>query len=71
MLAVPPAVLDVLNLQAGAQVGIAVKDGCLVVEPPHRPRYRLADLLARHPKAARRRADRDWVSGKRAGRELI
>ena len=33
MLAVPPAFLDQLHLQAGATVGLAVDHGCLVVNP--------------------------------------
>jgi antitoxin component of MazEF toxin-antitoxin module len=31
MLAVPPALLDILHLQPGAKVGIAVENGRLVV----------------------------------------
>jgi antitoxin ChpS len=31
MLAVPPALLDILNLQPGARVGITVESGRLVV----------------------------------------
>jgi len=33
MLAVPPAFLDQLQLQAGATVGVAVADGRLVIDP--------------------------------------
>ena len=46
MLAVPPVLLDVLQLSAGAQVGLEIDDGRLVVAPQARPRYTLADLLA-------------------------
>ncbi len=46
MLAVPPAFLDQLHLQAGATVGLTVNHGCLVVNPSPRPRYTLAELLA-------------------------
>ena len=46
MLAVPPALLDVLHLTAGAKVGLAVDNGRLVVEPKARPRYTMAELLA-------------------------
>src|SRR3546814_12336900 len=46
MLAVPPALLDVLRLTAGAEVGLAVDNGRLVVEPKARPRYTMAELLA-------------------------
>jgi antitoxin ChpS len=72
MLAVPPALLDLLGLRPGARVGIAVERGRLVVKPEKRPHYTLADLLAEiAPKAARQKRDRQWVSGKPAGRELI
>ena len=46
MLAVPPAFLDQLHLQAGAAVGVVVTDGRLIVDPKPRPRYTLAELLA-------------------------
>jgi antitoxin component of MazEF toxin-antitoxin module len=46
MLAVPPAILDMLHLRAGATVGVAVDGGRLVVEPNPRPRYTLDELLA-------------------------
>lgn len=72
MLAVPPALLDLLRLQAGAQVGIAVQSGRLVVEPRQRPRYALNELLAQcNVKAPRDKNEREWVAGKPAGRELI
>lgn len=76
MLAVPQALLDIhldiLRLRPGAQVGIAVENGRLVVEPLQRPRYTLDELLAQcDPKAARSREDRAWLHGKPAGGELI
>ena len=46
MLAVPPALLDILHLQPGAKVGIAVENGHLVVEPQKRRRYTLDEFLA-------------------------
>lgn len=46
MLAVPPALLQQLHLQAGATVGMAVVDGRLVVNPNPRSRYTLTVLLA-------------------------
>ena len=53
MLAVPPALLDILQLQPGAKVGIAVESGRLVVEPQHRRRYSLVELLAQcNPKSS-------------------
>ena len=54
MLAIPPALLDILHLQAGAKVGMAVQGGRLVVEPQQRRRYTLDELLAQcDPKAPR------------------
>ncbi len=72
MLAVPPALLDVLDLEAGAEVGIGVERGRLVVEPRRRPRYTLHELLQQcKPKAARGAAERQWLNDKPVGRELI
>jgi len=72
MLAVPPALLGVLGLEPGAEVGIGVESGRLVVEPQPRPRYTLEELLAQcNPKARRSKQDREWPNKKRVGRELI
>jgi len=69
---VPPALLDVLNLQAGAKVGIAVERGRIVVEPQRRRRYTLDELLAQcDPKARRGQAEREWLDSKPVGGELI
>jgi len=46
MLAVPPAILDRLHLQAGATVAMAIDGGRLVIDPKPRPHYRLDELLA-------------------------
>lgn len=72
MLAVPPAVLEILNLQPGARVSLTIRSGRLVVESQSRPRYTLDELLAQcHPKGPRSREERQWLSGKPAGGELI
>jgi antitoxin ChpS len=72
MLAVPPALLDILHLRPGAKVGLAVQSGRLVVEPQPRPRYTLDELLAQcHPKAPRNKEERAWLDDKPAGGELI
>jgi antitoxin ChpS len=75
MLAVPPALLDVLQLQPGAKVGIAVESGRLIVQRS-RPRYTLDELLAKcNPKSRRSKPtskqEREWLSSKPVGRELI
>jgi len=72
MLAVPPALLDLLHLQVGAKVGIAVQSGRLVVEPRQRPSYSLGELLAQcNAKSPRSKDDQEWLAAKPAGRELI
>jgi antitoxin ChpS len=72
MLAVPPALLDILRLRAGAKVGIAVESGRLIVEPRKRPRYTLDELLAQcNPKAARTKEEREWLDNRPVGGELI
>ena len=72
MLAVPPALLDILHLQPGAQVGIAVQGGRLIVEPQQRRRYTLDELLARcNPKARRTQEEQEWLRSKPVGGELI
>jgi antitoxin ChpS len=60
MLAVPPALLDI-HLRPGAEVGIAVEGGRLVVEPQPRRRT-MNELLAQcNPKAPRPRAGREYA----------
>ena len=71
MLAVPPALLDVLQLQPGAKVGIAVESGRLVVEPRPRRRYTLDELLAQCDQAPRSKREREWFDSKPVGGELI
>jgi antitoxin ChpS len=72
MLAVPPALLDILHLRPGTKVGLAVRGGRLVVEPQQRPRYTLDELLAQcDPKAPRSKAEREWLDDTPAGGELI
>jgi antitoxin ChpS len=72
MLAVPPALLDILRLQPGAKVGIAVESGRLVVEPRPRRRYTLDELLAQcDPKAPRAKEEQEWLDSTRTGGELI
>ena len=72
MLAVPPALLDILHLRPGAQVGIAIESGRLVVEPQPRPRYTMDELLAQcNPKASRTKVDREWVGNGPAGAEIL
>jgi antitoxin ChpS len=72
MLALPPAILDLLHLQAGASVGLAVDGGRLVVDPMPRKRYRLDELLAQCDADAEVSAeDRAWIDDAPVGCELF
>ena len=72
MLAVPPAILDLLHLRAGATVGLAVERGRLVIEPTLRPRYSLDELLAQCDASAELSSeDRAWLDSKPVGSELL
>jgi antitoxin ChpS len=72
MLAVPPAILELLHLPAGTPVGVSVEDGRLVVEPKPRPRYTMAELLAASDYSQCLSAEeREWVDTPAMGRELL
>jgi antitoxin ChpS len=72
MLAVPPALLDILHLQPGAKVGIAIESGRLVVEPRQRRRYTLNELLVQcDPQARRSKREREWLDSAPMGGELL
>ena len=72
MLAVPPAILDLLHLHAGATVGLTVEGGRLVIEPASRPHYSLDELLAQCEESAEiSEEDRAWLEGGPAGSELL
>ncbi len=70
MLAVPPAILDLLHLRAGGTVGLAVEDGRLIVAP--HPRYSLDELLAQCDATAEPTADElAWLAAPPVGGELL
>lgn len=72
MMAVPPALLDLLHIGAGSKVGLAVDNGRLVVDPQPRPRYTLDDLLAQcDGGAGLADDDRAWLDDTPTGDELI
>ena len=72
MLAVPPAILDLLQLRAGATVDVAVESGRLVIEPHRRARYTLDELLAQCETSAELTPeDREWLGSGPAGEELL
>ncbi len=72
MLAVPPAFLEQLHLQAGATVGLTIDHGCLVINPKPRPRYTLAELLAASDYSPPQPAEeREWVDAPTVGGERL
>jgi antitoxin ChpS len=76
MLAVPPAILDLLKLQAGATVGLSVDGGEMILKPQPKQRLLLETLLAEqdaaneliHQDDAELRA---WQNARPVGRELL
>jgi len=71
MLAVPPAILDQLHLEAGSTVGLAVDGERLVIQPQPKPRYTLDELLAQCDHSAPiTEEDRAWFGLPPVGREL-
>lgn len=72
MLAVPPAILELLHLHAGATVSLAVDQGRLIIEPTLRPHYTLDELLAQcNASAEVSKEDRDWLDDNPTGKELF
>lgn len=72
MLAVPPAFLEQLHLQAGATVGLAIDNGCLVINPRPRPSYTLAELLAASDYSQPQSPEeREWVDAPAIGNEPL
>jgi antitoxin ChpS len=72
MLTVPPAILEILHLKAGASVAVSVDAGRLIVEANARPRYTLEELLAASDYSQPLSAEeRQWMDTPAVGRELL
>jgi len=72
MLAVPPVLLDLLNLAVGTKVDIGVEGDRLIVAPKSRPSYSLDELLAMCDETAPiDDRDRAWLAGPPVGNELL
>ena len=72
MLAVPPAILDLLHLKAGDPVALAVENERLVVAAKPRPRYTADELLDQFVASDEpiSEEDRLWANLPPVGREL-
>lgn len=72
MLAVPPALLEILQLGPGAQVAIELDNGRLIIVPQARPHYTLDELLAQCDATGKMsKEDSEWLEGKQVGSELL
>jgi antitoxin ChpS len=72
MLAIPPALLEALDLKSDTQVGMSIESGKLLVEPKIRTRYTLEALIAEcDPHAPETEDDQAWTEAPAVGRELI
>jgi antitoxin ChpS len=70
MLAIPPGMLDALNLSASAAVDLSLESGALVVKPA-RKRYTLDNLLAEcKPIRRRSKEEQAWLDAPPIGREI-
>jgi len=73
MLSVPPAILDLLHLEAGSTVGLEVEGERLVIAPRMKPQYTMDQLLAECDLEAAPEPDeedRPWLDLPPVGREL-
>ena len=72
MMAVSPAFLEELKIHSGSMVDVALLEGHLVVRPIIRPKYKLADLLAKcDEKAKAPKEDKQWLDLAPVGNEIL
>ena len=72
MLAVPPSILSLLNLESGSSVDVAVDKGRLIIEPVKQPAYTLEELLAQcKPNLERTPEEEAWINIVPIGKELL
>lgn len=76
VMTIPKTILEQVHLRSGVQVEIEVRDGHLVVEPHAKPKYTLAELLARCDAGtmntmAPTAEDAQWLNDGPAGEEAL
>lgn len=70
VMAIPKRLLELVHLQAGAQVNIDVQGGKLIVAPIPKKRYTLTQLLAQCDASAPiTTEERDWLDAPPVGLE--
>ena len=71
MLAVPPALLELLHLEVGAAVGVVVEGEQLVIKATPKPRYTLEELLAASDYSPPLSdEEREWIDAPLVGKEI-
>ena len=72
MLAVPPAILEMVQLRPGATVNISLESDRLVITTETKKRYSLQELLAQCDTSAPiPDEDAQWIASAPKGQELI
>jgi antitoxin ChpS len=73
MLSVPPAVIEMLHLEAGQTMGVSIDGDKLILQrKTTRPKYTLEELLSQcNTDAPLPEADRDWLDSGPVGLELL
>jgi antitoxin ChpS len=72
IVAIPKPLLEGLGLAPNMTVGLSIDHGRLVIEARPRPRYSLAELLAKcDPSAPASEEDRLWDAAEPIGREVF
>lgn len=72
VVALPKPSLQQLNLRAGSRVRVDVDRGKVTLTPISKPRYTLAELLAKCDFTKRSsREESSWQSSKPVGKEII
>lgn len=73
VMTIPKPILEQAHLRSGAQVEIEYRDGHLVVEPRAKPKYTLAELLARCDSGslAPSAEDAEWLNDGPVGEEAL
>ncbi len=72
MLAVPPAILDLLHLEVGDILGLEVDGERLILDPKVKPRYTMAELLKVSDYTfSRSEEEVEWLQAPATGGELL
>ena len=73
MLAVPPAILEMVQLQSGSAVNISVENGRLIIDPKPSRSYTLQELLDQCDASATLPDDgsAEWTQSGQQGMEIL